>query len=117
MLSRTWQDWIGVAAGVWLIASPWILGFSATTGALWTFVILGVVVVGVALYAMNRNGDTGRQWLLALVGAATIAAPWVFGFGLTAIRWNGWIVGALVAVLALWALAAREDRPARRVPG
>ena len=27
----TWEEWANVLAGVWLMASPWILGFAHTT--------------------------------------------------------------------------------------
>ena len=37
--------WIELVAGLWVIASPWILGFSGITLAKWSNVIAGVVIV------------------------------------------------------------------------
>jgi uncharacterized membrane protein HdeD (DUF308 family) len=39
-----WEDWIALVAGVLVIIAPWILGFAAIHYALWTCVILGIVV-------------------------------------------------------------------------
>ncbi len=39
------RDWTGIIFGVWLIASPWILGFSALNLAFWNSVIIGVGVL------------------------------------------------------------------------
>jgi hypothetical protein len=48
-----WGDAVGVLFGTWLIASPWMLGFAnASTGATNT-VIVGLLVIGYALWAMR----------------------------------------------------------------
>jgi len=39
-----WEDWVALIAGVVMIIAPWALGFSAMTYALWTFVVLGLIV-------------------------------------------------------------------------
>jgi SPW repeat len=48
---RGWEEWINVALGAWLIASPWILGI-ASPAARANFIIVGVLVVALALYEM-----------------------------------------------------------------
>jgi hypothetical protein len=47
-----WEEWANLVLGLWLIASPWIVGFAASTGALWTHVILGVLVAAVSAWAV-----------------------------------------------------------------
>lgn len=42
-----WEEWINLLLGVWLIASPWLLGF-AHTRAMHVSIALGVVVVFLA---------------------------------------------------------------------
>lgn len=37
-------NWVLVLAGIWLIISPWVLGYSSLTGAMGNSVILGVIV-------------------------------------------------------------------------
>src|SRR5208337_869745 len=39
-----WEDWIALIAGVLMIVSPWALGFAAMQYAVWTFVVLGLIV-------------------------------------------------------------------------
>jgi hypothetical protein len=41
--------WINVLAGIWLIISPWVLGFQANSAATWSAVITGIIVGLVAL--------------------------------------------------------------------
>jgi SPW repeat len=38
--------------GLWLIASPWLLGFAAKENAMWTSLALGLLVVAVSLWAV-----------------------------------------------------------------
>ncbi len=39
-----WEEWVTFVVGLWLIASPWIVGFAAVSHALATFVVLGIIV-------------------------------------------------------------------------
>lgn len=36
--------WVNIILGIWLILSPWILGFSGNGGATWNNIIIGLVV-------------------------------------------------------------------------
>lgn len=37
-------SWANLVLGVWSFAAPWILGFAALAGALWSHVAIGVLV-------------------------------------------------------------------------
>lgn len=50
---RDWEEWINVAAGAWLVVSPWVLGI-ASVAAQWNFVAVGVIVVALALYELRQ---------------------------------------------------------------
>ncbi|PIT92419.1 MAG: hypothetical protein COU08_02545 [Candidatus Harrisonbacteria bacterium CG10_big_fil_rev_8_21_14_0_10_42_17] len=39
-----------IALGLWLVAAPWILGFSGVTSALWSSIIGGALVFILALW-------------------------------------------------------------------
>jgi hypothetical protein len=41
---QRWEEWVNLVLGIWAIASPWVLGFSANGGAMATHVIVGLVV-------------------------------------------------------------------------
>jgi hypothetical protein len=48
---RGWEEWINVALGAWLIASPWVLGIATPTARV-NFVVVGALVVALALYEL-----------------------------------------------------------------
>ena len=39
-----WEEWISLVLGVWMVAAPWVVGFSGVSLAVAAFVILGIVV-------------------------------------------------------------------------
>jgi hypothetical protein len=49
-----WEEWINFAFGVWLLISPWVLAFSGDQAATWNQIVIGVLVGGDALWAMNQ---------------------------------------------------------------
>lgn len=51
-------DAIGVILGAWLIASAWIFGFDAWAAAPSNNVIIGLLVIGYALWAMRIDTAT-----------------------------------------------------------
>src|SRR5882757_3077301 len=38
-----WEEWLNLIVGLWVIVSPWILGFQGTT-AMTVHVIIGIIV-------------------------------------------------------------------------
>lgn len=57
---RIWEEWAGLVLGLWLIASPWVLGFASSLITLWTVMISGVVIVLVAGWTIFEEGVAGR---------------------------------------------------------
>jgi len=39
-----WEEWVNLLLGVWVVVSPWVLGFVVTTAATWVHVIVGLIV-------------------------------------------------------------------------
>lgn len=52
---QMWEEWINMVVGVWLIISPFVLGYTEFTGAMWNHIVVGLVVGGDALWAMLRQ--------------------------------------------------------------
>ncbi len=54
---RAWEEWAEAAIGMWLIAAPWVLGFSDMLPAMRGSVVTGAVVLALALsvIASDRN--------------------------------------------------------------
>ncbi|WP_157937628.1 SPW repeat protein [Oceaniglobus roseus] len=47
---RQWEEWLDIALGLWLVASPWILGFSDLKNAVWAAVGAGVVIAAMGAW-------------------------------------------------------------------
>jgi hypothetical protein len=57
-----WEEWVNLVAGVCIAASPWLLGFAATTTAVWTLVTIGslvAVLAAIELWRLHRAPPTG----------------------------------------------------------
>src|SRR5271157_1682082 len=39
-----WEEWVALIVGILVLISPWVLGFAAVNAALWTCVVLGIIV-------------------------------------------------------------------------
>ena len=53
---QDWEEWVSVALGAWLVASPWILGFSAANTALLTHVLIGLATIILAIWSSAEHG-------------------------------------------------------------
>jgi uncharacterized protein YbjQ (UPF0145 family) len=99
--------WIGgVAAGVWLLISPFILGFSGGGAATINNVILGIgigvlaLIVAVARPAAESAWGNALVWIVGLAGIWVIISPFALGFANGGVaNWNNVILGIIVAVL------------------
>jgi hypothetical protein len=45
-----WEEWINLALGIWLAAAPWVLGFAGITNAMWTHLVVGLLVAAAAAW-------------------------------------------------------------------
>lgn len=107
------RDLLITVLGLWLMMSPRVMHFAVShADAVWNTWLVGVALILVT--AVSRYlVDTRSPWEdLACVafGFWLMIAPWVLGFAdLMTERNNSIIVGALVAVLALWATVVDAD--------
>lgn len=49
-----WEEWSNLILGLWLLISPWVLGFSTQTVAAGNAVIAGLCIVVVSATAVGR---------------------------------------------------------------
>lgn len=59
---RAWEEWTELALGVWLIVSPWILGFSALEMAMLCAVVTGLVIAALALWTLATDKEYSAAW-------------------------------------------------------
>lgn len=106
MTLKRWQDGLNVVLGLWLIASPWLLGFASDENpaalTAWTLGAAIVVFAGIAVY-MHKAWE---EALSIILGVCLFISPWVLGFAEQRTpTTNAVIVGLLVTALAVWAMA------------
>lgn len=57
---RIWEEWLMVLAGIWLLISPWVLGFEARTQAVWNTALSGIAIALLAVWALGQFGAERR---------------------------------------------------------
>ena len=62
LFPRAWEEWTEAVLGLWLIASPWALGFSTDVNARRAAVVTGAVIAVLALWTLATDKDY-RAWL------------------------------------------------------
>jgi hypothetical protein len=93
--------WWDVIFGVWLLVSPFVLGFSRNTALTWNNVMVGALVAVLSLASRSEP----VKGLLVLLGAWLFASVFVLGFVRLAPLWNNLVVAFLVIVGALFSEA------------
>ncbi len=58
------MSWAELVLGIWILVSPWILGYWRVSSALWSAVVAGVLVALLALWQIigvdeNNHGQNG----------------------------------------------------------
>lgn len=95
-------SWINFVLGLWLLISPFTLGYSGTAAT--EDVVVGVLIAALALWRAVGDETEGMKavsWAAAILGIWTIIAPFALGYtGIFIAVLNDVIVGLIVAVLA-----------------
>ena len=106
---KHWQDPINALLGIWLVLSPWAVGYAGDRVAFANALIVGVALVAVAAGAMLVP-RAWEEWTEAVLGLWLVGSPWLLGFaGLTTAMHAVVATGAAIMVLALWTLATDKD--------
>jgi hypothetical protein len=108
---------LNVIAGIWLIISPFVLGY-AGADAMWNPIVFGAIVGVFALVrAAGAYGAAWLSWLNMAIGVwLFISAFWLAHSSQAS--WNVGVMGVVVFVLGAWSAAATESgRMIRATPG
>ncbi len=113
MKGTPWQDRLILVAGIWLLASPFVVGTAelshpATVAAL----VAAAMLVSSAAEAPIVP-DVVEEWIDLTVAVSLAASPWLLGYtDHQESTVNAVVTGAVVAVLALVGLVrARLGHP------
>jgi hypothetical protein len=105
---KHWQDPVNALLGVWLVLSPWILGFHSVVIATATTAAVGALLFATSIGAMQFS-QAWEEWLDVVLGVVLMLLPVVFGFdGVRPALQNALVCGAIVTFLALWVLASDD---------
>jgi hypothetical protein len=117
LVTRGWQvttaSGLNILAGLWLIISRFILGYSALRGTMWNDVIVGIIIALIAAGKLSRGRSIQwLSWINVVLGLWLIVSPFIFGnAGNTRVLYNEFIVSIVVVILAAWsALSTRGTR-------
>ncbi len=99
-----WEDWAGIAVGAWLLASPWVLGYSGETAAAMNALAMGTVLVLDEFMELGEH-ETSEEWIDVVAGVWLLISPVALGVASSApAAPNTIAVGAITIVLALCAI-------------
>ena len=96
-----WQDGVEIVFSVWLILSPFILGFSSTSSA-----ALTAIMIGTAVFALSQFGAANQkpweEWLNLAVALFLGLSPFFLGYSSDLMAtWNAIITGLFVGGFAI----------------
>ncbi len=113
---------LNAIAGIWLIISPFLIGYTANGAATWNSIIIGAIVLILGwIRAANLLANPGLSWINAILGIWMMIAPLALvGAAAAAVAHatytNDIIVGIIVLVLGIASAAASSStwQPTRR---
>lgn len=106
---KHWQDVVNALLGVWIVISPWALGFQDVPAAMTNAAVVGLALIAAALGAIFVP-RAWEEWTEAALGVWLIASPWLLGFSMhREALMTMLLTGAAVMALALWTLLTDKD--------
>ena len=54
---QSWEEWVSGVLGLWLIISPWLMGFGSVIAPAMTHVLIGLAVVVLAIWSATEHGS------------------------------------------------------------
>ncbi|OGF28171.1 hypothetical protein A2303_01925 [Candidatus Falkowbacteria bacterium RIFOXYB2_FULL_47_14] len=103
---------INIAAAIWIIFSPFILGFSAINAILVNNILLGIIIGVLAAIRVSMPGKK-TNWLSVanmILGLWLIISPFTVSGSMDAAPiWNNVIVGLVVTVMAAWSASTGQE--------
>ncbi len=108
-----WPSALNLAAGIWLVAAPFALGFS-TRAAIANDVVVGVLVIMMSAWALFTFRGI-PSWINAILGVWLIVAPYALEYhGRGEVRdatSNDIAVGVVILVLSVTATFIKGGSP------
>ena len=106
---KHWTDAVNAVLGVWLVVSPWLMGYQDSSAAMWNAVIVGMALVAAALGAIFVP-RAWEEWTEGGLAVWLLASPWLLGFAaMEAAMLTAVVTGVVIFALALWTLTTDSE--------
>jgi hypothetical protein len=94
--------WATGILGLAVAVAPFLFGYNTDSVAMWTSIILGLVVMAASIYeAMDAAKAKWEWWVVGIAGVLVVIAPFVFGLTLTTMAlWTIIALGAILFIVA-----------------
>lgn len=106
-----WKDWTNVVLGLWLAASPWLIGgvaHSANVGMVYNCVFTGIGIALFSGWAVASSKEVWQEWAVIFLSIWLLIAPGTLAYDILIVTWNNVIVGLAVAILAIPSISRRN---------
>lgn len=104
---------VSMVAGLWLIISPFTLGYFNSPLLLWNSIILGATVAIFALVKLAMPAKKERlDWINFMIGFWFILSAFIFGYTNSAVLWNNLLLGIIITALTVY--LGIEVQPVKR---
>lgn len=105
-----WEDWVGVGLGIWLLASPWVFGFSDQTAPMMNALVMGCILILEEMLELGVH-EAIEEWIDVVAGAWLIVSPLALGFtSHFAASVNTAAVGLFTLMFAVWAISPLDEK-------
>ena len=98
-----WENWCGWLLAIWLCISPGPLKFGDDVAATYVAVLTGIVLICTEMFTISPF-RLWEEWINVFIGCWLIAAPWLLHVHSSSAKINFVVVGALVAIFAVYKL-------------
>lgn len=106
---KHWTDAVNAVLGVWLVVSPWLMGYQDSSVAMWNAIIVGMALVAAALGAIFVP-RAWEEWTEGGLAVWLVASPWLLGFAtMEAAMLTAVVTGVVIFALALWTLTTDSE--------
>lgn len=95
-----WASFINFLAGVWIIISPYTLGYSSMNSALMNNMTFGAIIAILALVRIaNAKRYESLSWINTILGLWIIVSPFIIGYPTVVSQLDNVVAGLVVAIL------------------
>jgi bacteriorhodopsin len=108
--------WFTGILGILLVIAPFVLGFMTNPMAMWSSIILGLLIVIVSgVKAAMHDAARWEYWVAGILGILSVVAPFVLGFSaLHRALITSIVLGFIVVLLAGYQLfTPHQQTPAK----